>query len=634
MPKHINKKSNKKISFMFLGFTFLSSASLIVSSCASATDNLSKEKQNPDKTTDSNPSKTRTLPPPDSFESQNTLKTVQQVIQDYYSSVLNDRSYQIASHEKPKLVSDVTINSSTTLKNINKMLSVANQLNDLPRKLLNNNYFLEFVKSDEDVANGSFNLKVILIQRIDLNRAFYDVNGNLVNDMNKAGKIIKIVGYANQNSRDITSVSDDFEFATNEVPVNSPYEFIHKLSFSLQFNNSGGYNASTEAKGEKRNDDPYGLVGTGWLFDYEPLKNNSLGKVWTGYFATNLHVAEGLLNPNDNALYQPPQNPNQATKTDTTQSFLLRRYDSSDNSLLSSVSNRSDLTSVRLQNIPKTMFAATNFTQSKINGQDPYIDFAVLQIKFQITTNALTTSQIAENAAYSGWILPATRILDDLKAKNESLFDLTNYTESNTLNQQTAYLGGYPSIYPGTRVWNSSNRVRRLLRSDSSLWTINSNSNETDSRGLSGQRFDLENNEFLNRGRNSGVVNGMTNNLISQSRHQVYHGNDYKGYGVGYAIENSNLGKGSSGSALLNQDNKIMGIYWGTISRTINGIKNEVPIGLADAISLNINPNSANGSRLINQGMQSYNLITGAPNMTKSYRQALSEQGIKTLLFS
>lgn len=395
----------------------------------------------------------------------------------------------------------------------------------------------------------------------------------------------------------------------NTVPKDTPYEIINKLSFSLIIANRGGRNDNDKLGETEGRRGPYFAYGTGWLFDYNrnPLENPDGSFNWTGYFATNLHVANSTLNPNEtNPNYLAPafKNPLWWKNSDYTQSFYLNRYDPN---LHEESSKPSDpflprteprVHGVKLTYIPTTQFAAIGLQNeaTTLEGNRFYLDFAVLKVVIRFTKNPSTLSELAEDLLYESWIKPAVKTLDDYYFnQNVSFFDTTNYLQSG-LSNINGYIGGYP-------VKDSRNGF-----SAKPVWTINADHN---AKQFDGQPIDNSGTSGFERVTNS-PINGLINNTSVPNFTFNFRGEKYHKTGVSYYVKNSNLGGGSSGSVLLAQNTRTkktaqaLGIYFGTLASQEGG---ESSYGFADALFLNTNTNNKNIYK--NQGLFSYDLING-----------------------
>lgn len=427
----------------------------------------------------------------------------------------------------------------------------------------------------------------------------------------------------------------------NVVPSNTPYETIHNLEFSLQFSNTGGEQNPGAPKSQIQSDS-YSVYGTGWLFDWKldsdkPDTNGNIN--WTGYFATNLHVANALLNQSDGEYTPSWLTAGPKSGKDYTFNFSLGKYDNDPNSPLSSTNKNTNLTYVTLgvnnkygNSLPTTQFAATNFMNGlKLNGKDPqtgaltsyltYIDFAVLAVNISYIPASISPAQIAINDVYKYWIEPAMQTLKTLYPQNttnndltyKELFDATPYLNQIKPNPGNIYIGGYP-------FYNSANKPYYPFvgvgNQGSPVWTINA---DKDASVYNGQPIDIN-----DESRASGP---LTPNGIYNANSQVnfvlnYHGVTYKMYGIGYIVNDSNLAGGSSGSMALTSKNKLLGIYFGTLS---DDSGNESPVGLLEGLIVPEVPTTL--STMFN--MSPYDLIgwsttsTLIKNQSRSYFSSL-----------
>lgn len=429
----------------------------------------------------------------------------------------------------------------------------------------------------------------------------------------------------------------------NVIPASTPYETIHNLAFSLQFANTGGQQ-NPGAPSTQIQSSPYSIFGTGWLFDWKLNSDipDSAGNVdWTGYFATNLHVADGLLNPSDGEYTPCWLSTGNKKGYDYTYNFSLGKYDNNSSSPLNSTNHNTNLTFVTLginnsitNTLPKTQFASTNFTNSKVSvntkpGMPAYIDFAVLAINIKYMPAATLPQQVAINNVYDYWIKPAMSTLTTLYPKNatnpdltyQDLFDSTSYVSELKPDPGNIYIGGYPFYNSAADPYYPF--VAPPV-SGSPVWTINVDQNASVSDG---QPIDTTDESGA-----SGPLtpNGIFNSNAYSNFMLNYHGVDYKMYGIGYIVNDSNLAGGSSGSMALTKNNKLLGIYFGTLA---DNAGNESSVGLLEGLVVPEVPTQLSTMFKISP----YDLIgwsstsTTITNQNKSY---LSSLKTPTYLFS
>lgn len=384
----------------------------------------------------------------------------------------------------------------------------------------------------------------------------------------------------------------------NIIPPSTPYEKIHNLAFSLQFANKGG-KQNPGAPSSQLQSEPYSIFGTGWLFDWKLNSDvaDSSGNVdWTGYFATNLHVANGLLNPYDGEYTPSWLTSGDKAGYDYTYNFSLGKFDNDPSSPLNSTNHKTNLTFVTLgtnnlvsNSLPKTQFASTDFTNSKSSVRETgsltnylpyYIDFAVLAVNIKYFPAVTTPQQTAINNVYKYWIEPAMSTLKSLYPKNttnpdltyQDLFDSTSYVNELKPNPGNVYIGGYP-------FYNSASSPYYPFfapqTSGSPVWTINVDENASVNDG---QPMDTTNESGAS---GPATPNGIFNANAYSNFKLNYHGVDYKMYGIGYIINDSNLAGGSSGSMALTKNNKLLGIYFGTLA---DNDGNESSVGLLEGL--------------------------------------------------
>ncbi|QMT98767.1 DUF31 family protein [Mycoplasma tullyi] len=469
------------------------------------------------------------------------------------------------------------------------------------------------------------------------------------------------------------------------LPTND-YKKIYDLSFSFEFNNSGGYNPSrsmspNEGVTPDNVNRPYRVFGTGWLFDWQdhPVDEDDPSAKWTGYFATNLHVAEALLNPLDNEHYRPAWYKNELPLpgVDRTVYFNLGKWD--EDLAIKNRHNPKALTYLPLSNLPKTVYAATSFYKEAPKWITPiamdnpgireYIDFAVLAITLDLSWTYRNGQKVYryndEFQLYKRWIIPAMNIATSLwnnkglynqpvtppNKKEEDdpttdelphlgFFDRSDYANPNvSLNNFSVYLGGYPyySNWPATPQYTKfsvPSLIRRQvpITSDSRGspgWTINAlNPGQVD-----GQKIATS----TTLSSSGGIRSGIYNADIARNFQLVYRNVKYKQYGYGYIIQNSNLSAGSSGSLALTSNNQALGIYFGTVSVDAT---DEATFGLVASLfnPTQINVNVVTGNNVFETDtIEPYDLIYGNDLMTDdygSYVRALQSIGLSSRLLT
>lgn len=443
------------------------------------------------------------------------------------------------------------------------------------------------------------------------------------------------------------------EKLTNVVPDGTVYENIFATEFSFLFQNSGGKSF------DGQNKNPYNTYGTGWLFDYE-LDNNKNPEKWVGYFGTNLHVADSLLNPKEeNDKYRPSYLSATGSNDglDKTIGFYLGKFDNFSKSALSSVKVNendieSDMTYVPLSNIPTTQYAAIDFYRGGNPVDDPsandktYVDFAVLKITLDLKNEN-------EKLVHEKWIKRSIESIDQTSKPKRNLSAFDNWrpetrdesmfwreewsnvyldSQQQMLKKYRAFIGGYPYV--------STNRAPKFikdttdsdpsqnLKHGSPRWTINVDEKSANPAEQNGQKFDYQNISpsygFY------GSFKHVYGAYLAEDKYYdftyTYHGQKYRQTGWGFIVHDSNLSGGSSGSMLMNQDKQIMGIYFGTFMRR----NEETNFGLVQ--SLIMTESFAREATLASKlKVKPYDLIAGDQNTNYSYKTSLNKT--KTFLF-
>lgn len=588
-------------------------------------------------------------------------------ISKFYKSFDIYETYHVNPKEAGKLAEDVDVYSLYSIDQINKVLDAKKLLPKFPESLENAGYRVKIEQPKVNSEKGEISFRLFVYRLAGVVYEYYSYDGDITVSKTKVGDLIEDASnkqlkatkaHVQQEKIDASGLNFTIDgylkavYKKNEIPANTPYAVAHDLSFSLRFINSGGYNANKDGNGSQpfKNLHSYTATGTSWLFDYNTEKiSTDKGFIWTGYFATNIHVADGLLNTDDNDPYKPPKpTVNKEQKLDTTVQFSLGKFDNSNHPLLSSTLHETYLSYVKLKNLPKTQFAAINFFDAKtkvkvrslLTGDvvdtskreedfNPYIDFAVLAISINVVNEPLTFQEEAEKAVYDSWITPAITRLNTFKSgKSEdqttkkSLFDDTNYIHSDRLKEMRGFVAGYPVLHGFKEPYNvEALGLEKRSIGSSPIWSLNSYGNNLDQ----GQPFDVKNKwDCFREWTDYGTPLGMYNQRLSRNWVQEFRGKKYRQYGFSYVLHNTNLSGGSSGSMLLNQNNQIMGIYFGTFGLIDpQGNNISLSLGLANALRMDINPNTKRGRALTEIGLKSYDLINGTDQMINSYKTSL-----------
>lgn len=450
----------------------------------------------------------------------------------------------------------------------------------------------------------------------------------------------------------LVPVANQFEGTkkTNDLALpkdpNNLYSKIHDLSFTVQINNTGGLNTSSPT-GKTTNSSTF---GTSWLFDWkqDSQKPDASGDInFVGYFATNLHVANLLINPDDNPKYLAPwvKDKTSFDGIDVTKSFYIGRYDVTQDTNLNSLKHDSNITYYKLPTLPKTFYTATDFmdlSDPSYNVTPPYVDFAVLEISITRYAKPTGVNQTQENEIYDNWIVPAVSDLQSISGGYKSLFNYNDYFSDSGKNNpfpKNIYIGGYP-FYE----WSADQQVKDPYYIDgyksdfkgTPAWTINSIKGADDNGQPSAA--DSISSNWRDEAIRPDIAVYIANTKKRAGLTLNYHGKVYRQYGLVYIVNQSNLKSGASGSLSLieasdNKTPKILGIYFGTIVLKAPG---------SDGESTNIESSSGLvfdlilpkvSSYLSEIGVKPYDLIAGNSSMNGSYKSELDLNKISTHLF-
>lgn len=337
----------------------------------------------------------------------------------------------------------------------------------------------------------------------------------------------------------------------NTQVVNSPnpsgMKYISERSFSMRF----------------RSDKNEVGFGTGWLFAKdESVGNNDL----TYYVATNLHVASFIKNSNSNRSYYAYdevskkyvlKNPTNFNAIDIGQvgtwegkTFIpgtekaqlwseVKYYE------YLNLSSNVSISPVTIAYETFDMFKNKNIVNkdhiyNENNIQNGTLDLAILKMDF----SKVKQTKLLDNSILN----KSSPIKDTLK-----LFDQSPTKFANDFNPKNDVIsvGGFPAtqnnLYGATSYWNSASNTSLYRTQDGATALSNANWNdgitEVDMSKVK-KNYSLKN-----------QINYLTNEYAS-----------YLNVGSQNLFYNMDLTGGSSGSMAINQNNEVIGIYWGTYS--------------------------------------------------------------------
>lgn len=269
---------------------------------------------------------------------------------------------------------------------------------------------------------------------------------------------------------------------------------------------------------------------TGWYLDFIKSENEEYPLTW--FMATNLHVAAFLKNKNDYS---------DVRRIETFKEETLE-FNIYIDSLINDNDETNELVSNSLSILPKTIFLATNFLDSRPNSvfenpeqSNPYDleemkDFAVLEIKFD---NQEQAKKLTKN-------IYETYKIQKLNFATKTFYSLYERSEISKLND--IYIGGYP--------WSSNKFTINKIESEM-------NKNKSLGASLSDRRKmslrNIKNRELI----------GISDNFSDFNFYYEIDNINYKRVGLTYEPEFSNMEPGASGSMSINKNNEIIGIFWG-----------------------------------------------------------------------
>lgn len=355
--------------------------------------------------------------------------------------------------------------------------------------------------------------------------------------------------------------------------------------------------------------------GTGWILDYKTPENNEYPTTW--YFATNVHVLQNLRVKDDKVSLTKYDSYN-ATKTIC---FTTIRSPEINKDYYNNY-NRGDLyineyvnavNSDGTQNF-KTIFMGTDFLKTtpgmysdgaQWKNNQEYTDFAVMEVKFKDQEQAkIITANYANDKN------------NQFKYKKESLALNQSYQDNHTFRVlgypallPNLYYNAYTSLFlnvPKNSISNDSSKYRKL---GTTPWynTFYGKKGIFDAAlGLSFFGFNYR----------------ISNDYMTPEE-EIQH---FCSWGLVYPIDCGNLGPGSSGSMMMDDDGYTWGIHFAADDRASTGL----------AQALYCEGFSYQG-KFGNYNLEGYDLIEGGfPNQSKSYKDGLKDlygSNFKTNLF-
>lgn len=396
-----------------------------------------------------------------------------------------------------------------------------------------------------------------------------------------------------------------------DAPINKKFFYNEqeikqsKRTVSLRFSNGGASN-----------------MGTGWILDYKLTEDGSYPLTW--YFGTNSHVIQNLKVKGDVLTPERYENENNMMNTyvldirSIKNPQINKEYSNSvdDTSSFFSVGvfPKYDKTKEISSNL-KTIFIGNDYlktspsmfsTSPRWKNSEEYIDFAVLEVTFDTVEQAKIVTHEYANL----------NVKDQFKYKNESLLK----------NQSAIIENGYKVIgYPNVVSANGDTWLNQAtIQMFSSMPTNPTNTQKQKGTNLATSPYY---NSFENK---KGVFDAA---LVLSFFGYDYRKADgktqfYNSWGLAYPVDYGKLGKGSSGSMLMDANGYTVGIHFAGDDRA--------SMGLAQALYCEgFDYGGAYGS----YNLEGYDLIKGGfPNQKNSYLDGLKkiygkESNFKTNLF-
>lgn len=325
---------------------------------------------------------------------------------------------------------------------------------------------------------------------------------------------------------------------------NKHYEKNFRTSFNLVFQNQEKNKENSSYSTER---------GTGWILDYQKTNDDSYPTIW--YIATNAHVADKLHSKNNYA----PYDDFEKNQLETTNFQLIKwnppeegykRYRWDENYALRKVyetGNTKNTNSGRnfpIKAIPRTVFVGTDFLEtnpkqySKKLFDEELIDFAVIEVEF---SSPKIAKEITSN--YANW-----------EEQEKNKFLQTSYLKDpSQIKPNIFYLAGFPGEIP------TINRI--TMGSENSDLPDWREEDTQENRELRDRGSSLGNWEYLSTFEPNAPKGIGDATLFLPYFWIEYRGKKYTPAGLTYAIKNSNLVGGSSGSKVTNANGEIVSIH-------------------------------------------------------------------------
>lgn len=354
--------------------------------------------------------------------------------------------------------------------------------------------------------------------------------------------------------------------------------------------------------------------GTGWILDYQLTDDGSYPTTW--YIATNAHVIQNLKIPNEiispiryeveeSPFYNTKQVIMQRVKTETLQ--FGEDFEGSWNL------NKYERAYIPISNL-KTIFIGLDYLTTrpdmfskdgKWQNTEEYIDFAVMEVKFNSATEAKTFTQNYVGESSRHFKYRKESILKNYNLKINNGYSIIGFPDVST--NQTPYFRPV-SMFSNRAVIENTNTPAVPNDQFSNLANSPFYNTFTDRVGM----FDAS----------------LGLSFFGMDYRQAYGLNRwYNSWGLTYPVDYSNLGPGSSGSMLRDKEGYTTGIYFAADARA--------SVGLAQALYCEgFNYQGKYGKF----NLEGYGLIEGGfPNQRMSYKGNLKliygDTNIKTKLF-
>ncbi|PAK21634.1 hypothetical protein CJJ23_00635 [Mycoplasmopsis agassizii] len=370
------------------------------------------------------------------------------------------------------------------------------------------------------------------------------------NDSNKKIQIDSNI-YPNGDYINGYNSSSDLEIRSIELPrsehflfINDNYKKIWQRTTYLNIKNN-----STNAT-----EDASSASGTAWILDYKVDEFNSYPRTW--YFATNIHVAKHLHNPESYV-----QDTLDGAETSEVLMTIVKPQDWWSYKTGTSL----NFLTLKGKSLPKVVYLGLDYLNtSPKNWNNDFlaeeaIDFAVFEVTFDNDEDAKNMTQL-----YAG----------SESAKNIVASDLTDKSDlENEFYSAGFSSNGFYSVNPKINLPQYNDYCKDCFKQVKTHPELEYESDKY--------------NEWLKEGNSLAIVpylssnnenNGISDALLNIKTQLSYRGNRYQFQGLTYALANTAMGNGSSGSLVTYKDDPLAILFFNYFNTDIGlafGLRSE-----------------------------------------------------------